>query len=76
VLGKSHQKSRGCFALDNIALNISNVHFEIEKPGVSSLMAKQLARKVLAANKSLKPEDLNVDFGFFTAGKSRESESP
>jgi hypothetical protein len=53
-------------------LTFSNVHFEIEKPGVSSLMAKQLARKVLAANKSLNPEDLNVDFGFFTAGKSKE----
>lgn len=37
-------------------------------PGVSSLMAKQLARKVLASDKSLKPEDLTVDFSFFTAG--------
>lgn len=37
-------------------------------PGVSSLMAKSLARKVLATDKSLKPEDLTVDFSFFTAG--------
>jgi hypothetical protein len=32
-------------------------------------MAKQLARKVLSSDKSLKPEDLTVDFGFFTAGE-------
>jgi len=31
-------------------------------------MAKQLIRKVLKNNSSLKPEDLNVDFSFFTAG--------
>jgi len=37
-------------------------------PGVSSLMAKQLVRQVLQQNKNLKPADLNVDFGFFTAG--------
>ncbi|CAJ1969224.1 unnamed protein product [Cylindrotheca closterium] len=37
-------------------------------PGVSSLMAKSLAQKVLATDKSLKPEDLTVDFSFFTAG--------
>lgn len=37
-------------------------------PGVSSLMAKQLARKVLASDKSLQPEDLTIDFSFFTAG--------
>lgn len=37
-------------------------------PGVSSLMAKQLAGKVLRETKSLKPGDLTVDFSFFTAG--------
>ena len=37
-------------------------------PGVSSLMAKQLVGKVLRENKALKPEDLTVDFSFFTAG--------
>jgi saccharopine dehydrogenase-like NADP-dependent oxidoreductase len=37
-------------------------------PGVSSLMAKQLVRKVLATNTLLKPQDLSVDFSFFTAG--------
>jgi NAD(P)-dependent dehydrogenase (short-subunit alcohol dehydrogenase family) len=37
-------------------------------PGVSSLMAKQLARKVLATDKSLQHSDLTVDFSFFTAG--------
>jgi saccharopine dehydrogenase-like NADP-dependent oxidoreductase len=37
-------------------------------PGVSSLMAKQLVAGVLAANTSLKPQDLTVDFNFFTAG--------
>lgn len=31
-------------------------------------MAKQLVRKVIANNKSVQPEDLTVDFGFFTAG--------
>ena len=31
-------------------------------------MAKQLVRKVLNADPSLKPEDLSVDFSFFTAG--------
>jgi hypothetical protein len=31
-------------------------------------MAKQLSRKVLSSDKSLQPEDLTVDFGFFTAG--------
>jgi hypothetical protein len=31
-------------------------------------MAKQLIRKVLKADSSLKPEDLEVDFSFFTAG--------
>jgi len=38
------------------------------QPGVSSLMAKQLMRKVLKEVPSLKPEDLSVDFSFFTAG--------
>lgn len=37
-------------------------------PGVSSLMAKQLVGKVLEANTSLKPQDLTVEFSFFTAG--------
>lgn len=37
-------------------------------PGVSSLMAKQLVRKVLTTNTSLKPQDLSVEFSFFTAG--------
>ena len=37
-------------------------------PGVSSLMAKQLVGKSLRENKSLKPEDLTVNFSFFTAG--------
>ena len=37
-------------------------------PGVSSLMAKQLIDKVLLAHPALNPADLNVDFGFFTAG--------
>ena len=37
-------------------------------PGVSSLMAKQLVGKVLRENKSLTPQDLTVDFSFFTAG--------
>jgi len=37
-------------------------------PGVSSLMAKQLVRKVLAARPALRPQDLSVDFSFFTAG--------
>ena len=31
-------------------------------------MAKQLTRKVLESDKSLKTEDLTVDFSFFTAG--------
>lgn len=33
-------------------------------------MAKQLTRKLLAEDKSLKAEDLTVDFSFFTAGTS------
>lgn len=37
-------------------------------PGVSSLMAKQLVSKTLAAYPKLKAEDLSIDFGFFTAG--------
>jgi len=37
-------------------------------PGVSSLMAKQLTQSVLEKRTHLKPEDLNVDFNFFTAG--------
>jgi saccharopine dehydrogenase-like NADP-dependent oxidoreductase len=37
-------------------------------PGVSSLMAKQLTSNVLKKNPDLKPEDLTVDFSFFTAG--------
>eukprot|EP00980_Cylindrotheca_fusiformis_P030833 scaffold25500_cov132-Cylindrotheca_fusiformis.AAC.1 len=37
-------------------------------PGVSSLMAKQLMHKVLATDKALKPEDVSVNFSFFTAG--------
>jgi saccharopine dehydrogenase-like NADP-dependent oxidoreductase len=37
-------------------------------PGVSSLMAKQLVDKALKSNASLTPADINVDFGFFTAG--------
>lgn len=38
-------------------------------PGVSSLMAKQLASRVLAQYPRLSPADLSVDFAFFTAGK-------
>jgi len=37
-------------------------------PGVSSLMAKQLTSKTLDSYPHLKPEDLSVDFSFFTAG--------
>jgi len=37
-------------------------------PGVSSLMAKQLIWKTLQADKSLQPEDLTVNFSFYTAG--------
>jgi hypothetical protein len=37
-------------------------------PGVSSLMAKQLVDTALKSYPSLTPADLNVDFGFFTAG--------
>jgi saccharopine dehydrogenase-like NADP-dependent oxidoreductase len=37
-------------------------------PGVSSLMASLLIRKILHKDKSLKPDDLSVDFSFFTAG--------
>ncbi|KAG7346837.1 saccharopine dehydrogenase [Nitzschia inconspicua] len=37
-------------------------------PGVSSLMASLLIRRVLQADKTLEPKDLNVDFSFFTAG--------
>lgn len=38
-------------------------------PGVSSLMAKQLVGKVLRENNNkIKPEDISVDFSFFTAG--------
>lgn len=37
-------------------------------PGVSSLMAKSLSRKLLETEKSLTVEDLNVNFSFFTAG--------
>ena len=37
-------------------------------PGVSNLMAKQLTRKTLDSYPHLKPEDLSVDFSFFTAG--------
>ena len=38
-------------------------------PGVSSLMAKQLTQSVLEKRPHLKPEDLTVDFNFFTAGR-------
>ncbi len=38
------------------------------KPGVSSLMAKQLTQSVLEKRPNLKPQDLTVDFNFFTAG--------
>ena len=38
------------------------------QPGVSSLMAKQLTQSVLEKRPNLKPEDLTVDFNFFTAG--------
>lgn len=38
-------------------------------PGVSSLMAKQLTQSVLEKRPNLKPEDLTVDFNFFTAGR-------
>jgi hypothetical protein len=31
-------------------------------------MAKQLIQEVLKAHSSLKPEELTVDFSFFTAG--------
>ena len=41
------------------------------QPGVSSLMAKQLIRKILEIDRSLAAEDLTVDFNFFTAGSSR-----
>jgi NAD(P)-dependent dehydrogenase (short-subunit alcohol dehydrogenase family) len=37
-------------------------------PGVSSLMASLLIRKMLQADQTLKPEDLTVSFSFFTAG--------
>lgn len=37
-------------------------------PGVSSLMAKQLVYKALSKDPTLRPADLKVDFGFFTAG--------
>lgn len=37
-------------------------------PGVSSLMAKQLTESVLEKRPNLKPQDLTVDFNFFTAG--------
>jgi saccharopine dehydrogenase-like NADP-dependent oxidoreductase len=37
-------------------------------PGVSSLMAKQLINVALQRHPSLRPADLSVDFGFFTAG--------
>jgi len=37
-------------------------------PGVSSLMAKQLTQSVLEKRPNLKPQDLTVDFNFFTAG--------
>jgi hypothetical protein len=37
-------------------------------PGVSSLMAKQLVSKTLAARPEMQPQDLSVDFSFFTAG--------
>lgn len=37
-------------------------------PGVSSLMAKQLTKKALEDHEELTPQDLNVDFSFFTAG--------
>lgn len=37
-------------------------------PGVSSLMAKQLVSSVLKKHPNLKPQDLSVDFSFFTAG--------
>lgn len=42
-------------------------------PGVSSLMAKQLTRKVIQEKSELKPEDLTVEFGFFTSGYGRLS---
>jgi len=38
------------------------------KPGVSSLMAKQLVHKALKQNPSIQPKDLTIDFSFFTAG--------
>lgn len=37
-------------------------------PGVSSLMAKRLVQHALQKHKNLTPEDINVDFSFFTAG--------
>lgn len=37
-------------------------------PGVSSLMAKQLIKNALEKNQSIKPQDLSIDFFFFTAG--------
>ena len=37
-------------------------------PGVSSLMAKQLIQKTIQRNPSLTPQELTVDFSFFTAG--------
>lgn len=37
-------------------------------PGVSSLMAKQLLRKVVDSYPDTKPEDMTVKFSFFTAG--------
>jgi saccharopine dehydrogenase-like NADP-dependent oxidoreductase len=37
-------------------------------PGVSSLMAKRLVQHALQNHKNLTPQDINVDFSFFTAG--------
>jgi len=41
---------------------------------VSSLMAKQLVRKILTEDNSVKVEDVKVDFSFFTAGMSDASD--
>jgi len=37
-------------------------------PGVSSLIAKQIIQKTIQRNPSLTPQELTVDFSFFTAG--------
>ncbi len=56
------------FAFQNDPYPCNNVLHHFQQPGVSSLMAKQLTKKVLKSDKSLRPEDVTVDFGFFTAG--------